>query len=55
MLGEHFGAEMEELIREADQSGHGQIDYDEHLGRSKMEGDLRFLAYFYRPRAGYRS
>ncbi|CAJ1425298.1 unnamed protein product [Effrenium voratum] len=37
VLGEHFeGAEMEELIREADVSGHGQIDYDE------------FLAYFYR-------
>eukprot|EP00913_Durusdinium_trenchii_P013216 g12405.t1 len=36
VLGEHFGAEMEELIREADKSGHGQIDYDE------------FLAYFYR-------
>lgn len=37
VLGEHFGAkEMEDLIREADKSGHGQIDYDE------------FLAYFYR-------
>lgn len=37
VLGEHFGAkEMEDLIHEADQSGHGQIDYDE------------FLAYFYR-------
>lgn len=36
VLGEHFdGSEMEELIREADRSGHGQIDYDE------------FLAYFY--------
>eukprot|EP00435_Cladocopium_sp_Y103_P018694 s3480_g4.t1 len=37
VLGEHFGAkEMEDMIREADKSGHGQIDYDE------------FLAYFYR-------
>jgi len=37
VLGEHFGAkEMEDLIRETDKSGHGQIDYDE------------FLAYFYR-------
>jgi len=37
VLGEHFGTkEMEDLIHEADQSGPGQIDYDE------------FLAYFYR-------
>jgi len=32
VLGEHFdGAEMEELIREADTSGNGCVDYDEFL------------------------
>lgn len=37
VLGEHFDAEMEELIREADQSGHGRIDYDEPLGEKQKK------------------